>query len=170
MRLGSPHWKPQNVLHQCLCSRLPSTCSPSFQATWPVQATCRLLAGGQGNLFHRPGPAGLRHQRPHRGSQGLGQHCTHAHTDVQEAGLCCSPAGGPAEPLLCLALHLSISKMKGSHPWWGGVGGPRAVGILPLQRVQCLMFFCTLYIKECSSYLQACGASMGSSLARYCHF
>lgn len=91
------------------------------------------------------GAVGLRHQRPHRGPQGLGQHCTGAHTDVQGAGLCCGPAEGPAEPLLCLALHLSISKMKGSHLWRGRVGVPRAVGTLPLQRVQCLTCFFAHY-------------------------
>lgn len=98
-------------------------------------AAC-LLEGGE-TAFHRPGPTGLRYQHPYRGSGGLGQQRTCARAAVQGAELCCGPVRGLAEPPLCLGLHLSA-----------------AVGILPLQCPIPHVLFWTLYIKECSSYLQ----------------
>lgn len=68
-RLGSPRWKPQNVLHQRSCSR-----SLHLQPIFPGHfLQCRppaacLLEGGE-TAFHRPGPTGLRYQHPYRGPE-----------------------------------------------------------------------------------------------------
>lgn len=106
-RLGSPRWKPQNVLHQRLCSHLPSICSPSFQATWPVQAPCRLLAGGRGNCLslawacRAETPASLsRLRRPGPAVHTYPRSCPRGRALLR-------PSGGPAEPPPCLGLHLS---------------------------------------------------------------
>lgn len=98
-------------------------------------AAC-LLEGGE-TAFHWPGPAGLRHQHPYRGSGGLGQQCTRTRAAVRGAELCCGPVGDRRSP----------------HLVWASIS-LRAVGILPLQSPMPHVLFWTLCIKECSSYLQ----------------
>lgn len=125
----------------------PPAAHPSRTLAWRRPPAAPLLEGAhacpqEGGLgawdiiSHGPapapsaGPAGLRHEGPHRGSQGLGTSVADMPTHLsKEARLCRGPVGGLGRAPLCLGLPLSISRMTGSHLGGGG-------GTLPLQGVQ----------------------------------
>lgn len=113
----------------------PPAAHPSRTLAWRRPPAAPLLEGAHAclqegrlgawdTISHGPvpapsaGPAGLRYEGPHRGSQGLGTSVADVPTHLSE------------EARLCLGLPLSISRMTGV-PSGRGEGG-----ILPLQGVQ----------------------------------